>query len=257
MAEITSANLRTYSVIAKRGIQAISSKCRAKWFMNPFDRVIGKRTRAKWIIGEHYTWSTEVQASSTFITLRSPINAIRSSIEWSYGSCTLHNLKRLKGRIKKAKSKKIDISYVDFLSGSTKLSLQGKKSLVLERLQLSAWIGLTDYFNASICVLQNLYPHLSHPAAHSNMRKTILKTPSFSKKKESAYACSPENLQNVFGPSLKDDIDVYVHAVGMFTETILKRAPECARFITSISSYEPLQAKSILNILSLELRGNF
>lgn len=243
---------KKYSIIAKRGIKGIAKSCQEKWHFSNFDRVRRTQMRPEWIIGDHYTWSPEVQESSTFITLRSPTNRIRSLTEWLFRFCTRENLEKvnlnMRGRVKKHSHRVRTLTYVDYLTGSTKLNSREKKSLAIERLKFSAWIGLTDYFNASICLLSNLYPHHSHPNSHVNMRKTTLKTTSFSKMKN-GYACSPRNIQKVFGSRLQDDIDVYIHAVGVFSERLMKHAPQCAKFITTISPYEPLQAKYILENL--------
>ena len=245
-------SLDKYSIVKGRGIVGIEKSCRKKWHMTKFDRVVGRATRPRWVIGEHYSWSAKVPPSSTFVTLRSPTNRIRSLTEWRFGSCTHDALKMMEKRRKKGPWN----SYVDYLAGSAKLRLEEKKSLALERLSLAAWIGLTDYFNASICVLQNLFPHDPHPTPYSNMRKTISKTTSNKEEKEggekSEYFCSPHNLQSMFESSYKDDIDVYVYAVRVFSEKLLQYAPGCAKLITSISSYEPIQAMKILEKLRRE-----
>ena len=132
-------------------------------------------------------------------------------------------------------------SYVDQLANA-KLSLDQKKSLSCERISLSAWIGLTDYFAASICLLEQTFPHSPHPLNISNMRKTEKNT-------DNKNMCSLRILKEMRSPELKHDEDVYSCAVQTFAERMLKFGPHCVKHIGSITPYEPVQARNILEEL--------
>ena len=237
-------DLDRFSVVRLHGIQGISKECRKRWHMQKFDALYQSKTRDQWIIGEHYGWSSKVSPNSTFITLRSPLNRLRSFMEWRKIPCTKKDLEKVRKtmsmRIKVRNEKHVRFlwrSYVDQLANA-KLSLDQKKSLSCERITLSAWIGLTDYFAASICLLMQTYPHTPHPLNISNMRKTEKNT-------DNKNMCSPNILREMRFPEIESDQDVYNCAVRTFAERMLKFGPHCVKHIGSITPYEPVQARNI------------
>jgi hypothetical protein len=243
--------LRLFSVHGRRGIRGISNSCRKKWHLDKFDKLcmFKCRNRAEWIIGEHYSWSPNVEPSSTFLTLRSPANRLRSFMEWRTGGCSRKALKEAKLAISKSRAKwklgkKSCGSYVDFVAGATRLSLEKKISLACQRISLSAWVGLTDYFNASICLLQQLFPHEAHPNSLQNMRKTG----AHKEQVKNRDLCSADRIKSMFNSELKAEEVIYSCAVQKFSKQILSFAPKCARYI-AISPYESLETKSVLEWL--------
>jgi len=222
------------------GIRGISKTCRSKWHMEKFEKVIGRKTRPQWIIGEHYTWSKKVQPSSTFVTLRSPMRRIMSLVEWRFGLCTPKTLKMMMLRRRKGPWN----SYMDYLTGGGKNSEEIRISLAHQRLSQVAWIGLTEYFDASLCLLHSMYPHTPHPLEKVNMRKTVYKS-----KNGTKDWCSPRVLERKYGFSHRYDTEIYIYAVEVFSQMIIKYGPACARAISAVSSYEPEQARKILENL--------
>ena len=222
------------------GMRGISTTCRSRWHMEKFEKVIGRKTRPKWIIGEHYTWSKKVQPSSTFVTLRSPTRRILSLVEWRFGSCTRKALKQMMLRRRKGPWN----SYMDYLTGAGKNSEESRISLARQRLSQVAWIGLTEYFDASLCLLHSMYPHTPHPLENSNMRKTVHKS-----KNGTKHRCSPHSLDSKYGFSHRYDIEIYIYAVKVFSQMVIKYGPSCSKKISAISCYEPEEARKILENL--------
>ena len=89
-----------------------------------------------------------------------------------------------------------------------------------------------------------MYPHTSHPLEDVNMRKTVYKS-----KNATNHGCSPQSLERKFGSSHRDDIEIYIYAVKVFSQMIMKFGPTCARKISNISSFEPKEAHEILENL--------
>lgn len=232
--------LEAISIRPHLGISGIQKSCRLKWHMTKFEKLLGRKTSPKWIIGGHYTWSENVQQSSTFVTLRSPTRRIKSLVEWRFGSCNGKAFHEMMRRRRKGPWN----SYLDYLAGVSKKRTESRVSLVHRRLSKVAWIGLTDYYNASLCLLHSMYPHTSHPLEDVNMRKTVYKS-----KNGTKHMCSPLSLERKFGSSHRYDIEIYIYAVKVFSQMIMKYGPTCATKISNISAFEPKKAREILENL--------
>ena len=248
----------SFEVDRKNGIAGISKSCRSKWHMDRRD-LSGRTLRKAWIIGEHYHWSTKVDPASTFVTLRSPANRLRSWVSYySYGRnrfqvnrfgrnrCEV-NLDELKTTSAARQSFDGSLSefqnytYLRMISGS----MEGGKDRISEsctRLSNAAWVGLTDYYEASICLLHHLYPHAGHPLEHKHLRNTTTFT--------DLRSCAPWFVEQS-AQLLADDEAIYLCGVSRFVEDIRIYAPHCAEFIHTISPYESSASASLLRSVKM------
>ena len=236
-----SRNVSEVSIRKHSGFQFMPSSCRTKWYMTTHN-AIGRKLNSEFIIGEHYHWFSQIAPSSTFVSLRSPANRLRS---WSQSNGLLNSsFCQLDYRSLVPDDFLIwdeyhRYSYASMLGGEslTGTDSQALMKLACARLSKVAWIGLTDYFEASVCLLHHLYPHRAHPKELDNVRPTLN---------------SPVNCPGLFvqfsSKFLKEEEEVYLCGVQRFVRDLYK-APHCGSLIDRISPYETSESEALLGSL--------
>eukprot|EP00802_Teleaulax_amphioxeia_P003382 Tamp_03385.p1 GENE.Tamp_03385~~Tamp_03385.p1 ORF type:complete len:712 (-),score=14.75 Tamp_03385:1610-3745(-) len=231
-----------FEVQAERGIPGIGKRCRSKWV---------KPHRPQLVIGDHYSWSTNSGPSSTFVSLRSPANRLRSWVAFYGGSAF-----RCESLIGKSKFEVPHAgpgfskwSYLHMLSDVKSIS-ESSTLQACQRLSRSAWIGLTDYFEASVCLLHHMHPHAGHPKEMWNMRPTK----GVRSKSITDDSC-PSLFQKQAAKIFPHDKAIYLCGVSKFVQDIRDFAPSCGRLVQAISPYEYDESRALLNSL-LQINGS-
>ena len=178
------------SVSGRYGIQSASIECKSHW-------TDGKRTemkehRPQWWLGEHASLKPGLPLNQVFITIREPLRRLVSDInhkqETFQKRFVTNDMKATAhGYYKEATSRRytvrLDAKMTHCMTAENKSTPllnngsdhvwtfdQNISKLACDVVQQAAWVGITDRFDESICLLHAMYDFPHHPRELLNMR---------------------------------------------------------------------------------------
>jgi hypothetical protein len=233
----TGVELEEHSVRGGFGIVGASQDCR-KRFTNGavydfFELGYTTPLRKKWWLGEHAYRDPSINDGQIFITVREPIDRIISHLYFQ-PRWQVQNVKTEEEMVKRlVKNNALDTSFFGqhmtaLLSAPTPerpiptaKTLEEKRALADNACKVvnrAAWVGLSDDYDRSICLLHAKYGFPRHPGETKNVRRSEVRNRSLN------VTWIGEQVRNK--TDILDDI-VYQCARERFYRELEQEAPHC------------------------------
>eukprot|EP00961_Rhodomonas_salina_P278959 3768587-Rhodomonas_salina.1 len=201
-------------------LSELSPSCKHAWTQHG----LGKADRRT--IGGHHPWLSAVKAESTFVTMREPLQRLESALKvqnaWPTIFCTASPAQVAQNILNHSTWQEFFTkqSYARMLGGSAGRCKQ--QVAACDKLRKVAWVGLTDQFASSLCLLQALFPHRAHQQETVNMEMT----------RETGSKCDRRHRLKSQLPRLRSEFSVWRCGVARFVADLVNRAPHCIANIT-------------------------
>ena len=172
------------------GIQSSSKECRSRWTHGELAQA--ETLRPQWWMGEHAYVKRGLPYNQVFLSIREPLQRLVSDIHHMkrefYSDYATEDMNETayiyyKEALSPRYVVRLDAKMTNYLTAHNKSDPvwyntshnvgkfdQNMSKLACDVVQQAAWVGITDRFDESICLLHAMYDFPHHPRELLNMR---------------------------------------------------------------------------------------